>query len=87
MNLNIDTEFRDICREIVASMYTIEEWTAIESCDMFQTKKYCGGFDADEGELCFSVYIDNLEYWFQINLPLVTEIAAGAHVNVRLRKA
>lgn len=40
----------------------------IESSDMFQTKNFCGGFDAIENEFCFSYYNDDKEFWFQLSL-------------------
>ncbi|MDP6555956.1 MAG: hypothetical protein QGG71_14900 [Pirellulaceae bacterium] len=71
MDYQIDDEFRSICQEIVAEDKTEDEWAEIESCDMFQTQKYCGGFEADEEEFCFSAYLTDREYWFQLSLEQV----------------
>ena len=64
------------------------QWAEIESCDMFQTSNYCGGFDADEQAFCFS-YFDpnNQEFWFQIDLQQVKSIANNLDVVIIGRKA
>ena len=42
---------------------SIGKWAKKESSDEFQTKNYCGGFDATENEFCFSYYNENkIEY-------------------------
>ena len=51
------------------------QWALIESCDMFQTKHYCGGYDPIENAFCFSYYNEKEEEWFfQITLKKVKEI-------------
>lgn len=82
----VNADFINICREIIAENKTIEEWIEIESDDMFQKGDYVGGFDGTEEEFCFSVYIDGKEYWFQVSLEKVAEIAFGEtdEVNVRI---
>lgn len=75
--LNVDEEFILICEEIESENKSDEEWSAIESSDMFQTSRYNGGYDSTEQEFCFSFYDSNeREWWFQLSLPqvrLVTE--------------
>lgn len=44
---------------------------------MFQEVEYVGGFDATEMEFCFSVYIDDSEYWFQLPIEKIMEFASG----------
>ena len=82
----VNDDFINICREIIAEDKTIEEWIEIESDDMFQKGNYVGGFDGPEEGFCFSVYIDEKEYWFQVSLEKVAEIAFGEtdEVNVRV---
>lgn len=76
--LKIDDEFISICREIVSENKTDDEWSEIESSDMFQTKKYCGGYESAEQEFCFSYYdTKGKEWWFQVNLPDISEISKG----------
>ena len=86
MDHQIDDEFRSICQEIVAEDKTEDEWAEIESSDMFQTQKYCGGFEALEEEFCFSAYLTDGEYWFQISLEQVQRIADGENVVLDLRR-
>lgn len=67
MNIPITDEFRSICQQIIKENRSIEEWAAIESDDMFQTKSYCGGYDADECAFCFSCYDSHgNEYYFKL---------------------
>lgn len=87
MDYRPDNEFRSICQEIVAEDKTEEEWAKVEAADMFQSQKYSGGFDADEVEFCFSVYLADGEYWFQVSLEQVELIAVGNDVVVDMRPA
>ena len=88
MQLAIDSEFRSICRAIVAENQTEEEWAEAESDDMFQSESYEGGFDADEEAFCFSYYApDGQEYWFQVTLAEVKAAAAGENPVIDARPA
>ncbi|WP_428261520.1 hypothetical protein [Haliangium sp.] len=78
MRIPIDEEFRQIAREILAENKDVDEWADIESDDMFQQGRYAGGGDADEGEFCFSYYGPDGEFWFQMTLAQLEEVAAGA---------
>lgn len=54
---------------------TDKEWIEIESSNMFQTNRYCGGYDADEMAFCFSYFTeDRSEYWFQFSLADVKQV-------------
>ncbi len=77
MNVPIEPALRKIAQFIVAENKTAVEWAAVESDDMFQEGDYSGGFDADEGEFCFSYYASEGEIWFQASLDQMTEIAHG----------
>lgn len=44
---------------------------------MFQEGDISGGFDATEMEFCFSVHINDKEYWFQISLSTLPLIVSG----------
>jgi len=70
----IEKDFLDICKEIITENKTVAEWAEIESDDMFQSGKYEGGFDATGMEFCFSVYIEDVEYWFQLSLDTIYKI-------------
>ena len=71
----IDEELLKICSEIASINKTVDEWSQIESGDMFQTKHYCGGFEADENSFWFSYYDDdNNEYYLQLTLKDVEDI-------------
>ncbi len=77
MNVPIDKDLRCIAQKIVAERKNLDEWAEVESDDMFQEGSYSGGFDADEGEFCFSYYGTDEEIWFQLSLAQMEEIAAG----------
>lgn len=79
--------FLRICKQIVDESKSLEEWAEIESDDMFQNEDYVGGFDATEMEFCFSVFIDNNEYWFQISLEKVNDILNRTVTHVEVRQA
>lgn len=88
MHLKIDSEFIGICEEILAQKFELKDWRLIESCDQFQTPKYCGGFDAVEDEFTFSYFdIKGDEYWFQIELSNIEKIAKKQLDKVVIRKA
>lgn len=78
MELEVTEGFRQLCRSIEAEGRTLEEWSAIESDDMFQVESFEGGFDAIEDAFCFSFYDDDgSEWWFQVTLEEVRQIAGG----------
>jgi hypothetical protein len=85
---HVDEELLQVFRGIAGKAMTHEEWAANESDDMFQTSSYCGGFDADEMEFCFS-YFDpaGQEFWFQLPLDEVERIASAGAGEVVLREA
>lgn len=88
MKLQISNEFRNICQEIVSEKKTPEEWAEIESDDMFQSQMFCGGFDADEMEFCFSYYSpEGREFWFQLAPSDVHAVADGKIHHLELRPA
>jgi hypothetical protein len=63
MKVTITEELKAILREILEENRSVSEWAEIESDDTYQTKNYCGGFDATEGAFCFSFYDkDKKEY-------------------------
>lgn len=81
VNVPIEDSFLDICKEIMERKLSESEWAEIESDDMFQSGRYIGGYDADEGEFCFSYHTPQGDkYWFQISLNSVFEIANGETV-------
>jgi len=81
-------EFILIAKQIAAENHSLNEWALIESPDQFQTLSYSGGFDALEMEFCFSYYntSDN-EYWFQLSLDEIINIASGLKSDVTVREA
>jgi hypothetical protein len=86
--LPVDDEFRAICREILAAGKAPAEWALIESDDMFQSERYEGGYDATEGECCFSRYDDaGGELWFQLSLDEVRQVVEGSLSELRGRRA
>ena len=88
MQISVDQELLDICKDIHKRSLSSSEWSEVESSDMFQSKNYCGGFDADENEFCFSYYqSSNQEIWFQFGLETIQEILAGKTTKLEARKA
>ncbi len=77
MKVPIDEDLRRIARAIANEKKSLDEWAEIESDDMFQEGSYCGGFDADEGEFCFSYYGPDGKVWFEMSLGQVEEVASG----------
>ncbi len=81
--ISIEEELTGICKDILAENNSEQQWAEIESGDMFQTTMFCGGYDADENEFCFSYFSsDGNEYWFQISLSDVSDIASGSTVKI-----
>ena len=70
-------DFIIICTQIISEDKTPEEWAIVESSEMFQEGDYVGGFDATEMEFTFSIYENGKEYWFQLLLIVINDIAKG----------
>lgn len=76
--LEIDDEFISICRQIKSEGKSNEEWSAIESSDMFQSAQYCGGYEGIEEEFCFSYFgKSGKEWWFQLSLLDIESVIDG----------
>lgn len=84
---DVDEQFIQIARMIVAAGWTETEWAAHESSDWVQDEPYHGGFDATERAFCFSVYVSGAEYWFQLTLEEVGAVANGHLPTLSLRPA
>lgn len=87
MQLRFDEVFRGICQGILSENKNPEEWSEIESDDMFQDGGYVGGFDADEAEFCFSLHREDGEFWFQVSLEQIRQIVDGSLQVVDVRPA
>jgi hypothetical protein len=87
MNHKIETGLKIICKEILGENKTLEEWSEVESSDMYQDSMYCGGFDSTEEEFTFSLYKDGKEFWFQFPLEDVIKIYDGKITIVKVREA
>lgn len=84
--LKIESEFLEILKEISSENKTVYEWREIESSDMFQSNKYCGGFDAIEDKFTFSYYDDrNGEFWFEVSLDEIDKILKGEVNQIQTR--
>lgn len=80
MIIPITKELISICTQINDKGYSVVQWDEIESSDMFQTEQFCGGFDVDESEFCFSYFAeDGNEYWFQFSIATAIEISNGVY--------
>lgn len=83
----IDSEFIGICKQITKENLDLNEWGLIESCDQFQTEKYCGGFDGTENEFTFSYFDGNgNEFWFQLPLSAIEKVEKGIINEIEIRK-
>jgi hypothetical protein len=82
-----ENSFYEICKQIISENKSLEEWAEIESDDMFQSDIYEGGFDATGMEFCFSVYIQDVEYWFHVSLESIYEINKKNIKEVEVTKA
>ena len=88
MELLVDSELKEICNLIESESITEEQWAEKESDDEFQTKNYCGGFDADEKAFCFSHYSNKKEeVWFQFTLKEASLIKTGKLIKLQARNA
>lgn len=88
MRLEIDEELLHLVKKIQETNLSEDQWAEIESSDMFQSKHYCGGFDADENEFCFSFFTEERgEYWFGITLEDVEKIVDAEKLYVDARVA
>ena len=84
----IENEFISICQEILKENLSLKEWNLIESCDQFQNKKYCGGFDGTENEFTFSYFNTNKEeFWFQLSLSDIEKVVKGIITEIEMNKA
>lgn len=85
MNIKIDDNFLLIAKAILSFNKNNDEWSAIESDDMFQTERYEGGYDATEEAFCFSYYdIEGKEYWFQLSLDEIKQIEEKKKLEIKL---
>ncbi len=87
MKISVDATLLGICRNIQEYNWSPEKWIQYESDDMFQIGDYQGGFDAIEKAFCFSVFIEDIEYWFQLTLDEVHKIVDGSLTTVNIRVA
>jgi hypothetical protein len=88
VEIPVPEEFADIARQIIAEGRTDDEWAEIESDDMFQSPSFVGGYDAVEGAFCFSYFDQSRnEYWFQLELSELKDLAAGRPMVLDLRPA
>ena len=88
MDILVNQEFILICEEILEGKRTEEEWAEFESDDMFQSKSFIGGYDADEMAFCFSYYNENgEEFWFQLTLAEIEKVVTGELLKLQLRPA
>jgi hypothetical protein len=73
-----DEELQRLCREIVGSQRSVEEWRETESDDEFQSANYVGGYDADDDAFFFAYYDDSdAQWWFRLTMAEARQIAEG----------
>ena len=83
----LEDKFYLISKEIIEENKSLAEWAEIESDDLFQSGNYEGGFDSTEMEFCFSVFINEEEYSFQLSLDAIKEINQNLLTEVEIEKA
>lgn len=77
MEIKIDAELIEICKDILSLNYTLDQWDANGSSEMYQSDKYCGGYENRKNQFTFSLYEGEKEYWFQFLLNDVEKIING----------
>ena len=83
MQVPISDELRSIADQIEKENFSETDWADREACDMFQTRSFCGGYDADEHAFLFSWYAsDGNEYYFALSREDVRVIASGDHIHI-----
>ena len=85
----IESEFNQILLKIKDQNWSSKDWAEHESCDWFQTKHFCGGFEADEtyenGAFTFSYYDQtNKEWWFVFEFSEFENILKNGFSSVKL---
>lgn len=81
-------DFFNIINLILKENKNIEQWSEIESDDLFQEGSYAGGFDATEKEFTFSYFTETGgEFWFQIPLNKIEEISKSKEYIVKIYTA
>ena len=86
--LEVDQEFMEICQHILGENKSFEEWDEIESDDMFQSQKYCGGYDATEQVFTFSYFESSgKEWWFQVSYEDIASVCNRGLKYLDLREA
>ncbi|WP_061227142.1 hypothetical protein [Leptospira interrogans] len=87
MNIGIDDELNSLLRIIIKESNDHNYWADRESCDLFQTARYWGGYDSIENAFTFSYYdIKNIEWWFQITLDEIDKILSGEIQQIKIRQ-
>ena len=88
MTLPIPNDLVLVCQQIIRENKSDDQWSEIESGDMFQQGSIHGGYEALERAFCFSYYAPTgEELWFQITLPEVEQIVNGQKQSVEARPA
>ena len=88
MDLVIDAELKAILQDIVREARSPEEWAEIEADDIYQSDRYCGGYDTTEEAFTFSYYdSDGVEWWFQVCLREAESVVEGLLTHVECRRA
>lgn len=88
MTIPVPDDLVQVCHAILRENKTDDEWSEIESDDMFQQGSIHGGYEALEQAFCFSYYApDGDEFWFQLTLPEIKDVASGQKQLVEIRPA
>ena len=82
-------QFENILNEIIKQNWDSETWALHEAGGWFQTKNFCGGFEADEtyknGVFNFSYTDDNeKEWWFTFSLCEVNTLLSKGFNSIKL---
>jgi hypothetical protein len=87
LDSDAQTQLVAICREIASRRLSLDQWSAVESSDEFQSERLVGGFEATEGQFTFSYFdVTDNEWWFNLTLEQALGVAQGNGVVVELRE-
>ena len=84
MKLEIDDDFRSICRTIVDEFDRSGEASLVWSDDLYQRGRFCGGWDPEQRKFFFSYYApDSGDYIFSFDLQDARRVAEGTRPPTR----
>ena len=85
--VKVEPELVQICKDIEAKGWTLEQWAEHDSYDMFQTETFCGGFDCCDMLFTFGRYQNGEElYCVQLTLDQVPLVTKGIMRSIEIQR-